>query len=418
MTVRRRVGALALAALVLLGAAIATAGPDAIPASGLGGGPGWVRGLYGDGLGVGGGALIWLERGALVAYAAVLLCAPALPSRWLWIAMSGLVAAFAASGPLLSLDVFSYASYARLEALHGLNPYEAVPADVPGDSALPFLIDNRDVSSAYGPLFTLVTLPLAQLGLGWAVFSLKAVAAASVLGTAGLAARLAVARGLDPRPAAALVALNPVVLVHVVGGGHNDALAALLMAAGASAAVAGAAAGGAAGLVAAVAIKASSAFLLPFALIQGWVRDRRLLVGIAVLGLLAAGAALLAFGPPLGSIWDVAAENQRRGTSLSLPSLLADELGAGRSAVRDLMRDLSLAACLVLLGGVWLRGWDWIRAGAWAGFLLLAGSNYLPPWYLILPLPLVAVSRDRSLVVASVLLTALLLRQQVPGLGA
>lgn len=418
MTVRRRVGALALAALVLLGAAIAAAGPDAIPAAGLDGGPAWVRGLYGDGLGIGGGALIWLERGALVAYAAVLLCAAALPFRWLWIAMAGLVLLFAASGPLLSLDVFSYVSYARLEALHGLNPYEAVPADVPGDATLPFLVDNRDVSSAYGPLFTLITLPLAHLGLAWAVFSLKAIAAASVLGAAAVAARLAVARGLDPRPAAALVALNPIVLVHVVGGGHNDAPAALLLAAGTSAAVAGMGAGGAAGLVGAVAVKASAAFLLPFAAVEGWVRDRRLLAGIAIIGLLAAGAALLAFGSPLGSIWDVAADNQRRGTSLSLPSLLADVLGVGRPAIRDLMRDLSLAGCLILLGGVWLRGWDWIRAGAWAGFLLLAGSNYLPPWYLVLPLPLVAVSRDRTLVVASVLLTGLLLRQQVPGLGA
>ena len=35
--------------------------------------------------------------------------------------------------PLLSLDVFSYISYARLGAGEGLNPYDAVPADLVGD---------------------------------------------------------------------------------------------------------------------------------------------------------------------------------------------------------------------------------------------------------------------------------------------
>ncbi len=35
-------------------------------------------------------------------------------------------------------------------------------------------------------------------------------------------------RGVDPLRAAAFVALNPLVLVHVVGGAHNDALAMLL----------------------------------------------------------------------------------------------------------------------------------------------------------------------------------------------
>ncbi len=61
---------------------------------------------------------------------------------------------------------------------------------------------------------------------------LKAVSALSVLGIAALVARLAAVRGIAPAPAAALVALNPLVLVHVIGGPHNDGLMALAMLAG------------------------------------------------------------------------------------------------------------------------------------------------------------------------------------------
>ena len=42
-----------------------------------------------------------------------------------------MVAVFALAPPLLSLDVFSYVSYARLEAEHGLNPYDYPPSAVP-----------------------------------------------------------------------------------------------------------------------------------------------------------------------------------------------------------------------------------------------------------------------------------------------
>ncbi len=58
--------------------------------------------------------------------------------------------------------------------------------------------------------------------------ALKALAALSVLAIAALVARIAAWRGVEPLRAAAFVALNPLVLVHVVGGAHNDALTMLL----------------------------------------------------------------------------------------------------------------------------------------------------------------------------------------------
>ena len=326
MTARTWVGGIALAALALLGVAMAAAGPDASPAEGY-------EGAYGGGLGIDGGAYIHLERVALLAYAIVIACATALPRRLIWAASGLLVLAFAIAPPLLSLDLFSYVSYARLDELGGLNPYEAVPADLPGDAALPYVLDNRDVVSAYGPLFTLVTLPLAHLGVGAAVYSLKALAAVSVLATALLVARLAVARGLDSRPALALIALNPLVLVHVVGGGHNDALMALALTLGLAGALGGRELAGGVGLVAAAGIKASAAVAIPFAAVAGFVESRRrLLAGLAAGAVAVAGLALIAFGSAADAALDVADSNQARGTSSSVPSAIADWLGVGLAA--------------------------------------------------------------------------------------
>ena len=84
-----------------------------------------------------------------------------------------------------------------------------------------------------------------------------------MLGLAALVARLAAWRGVDPLRAAAFVALNPLVLVHVVGGAHNDGLTMLLAMLGVAAVLARREASGGAALVAAAAIKASAALRRP-----------------------------------------------------------------------------------------------------------------------------------------------------------
>src|SRR6476659_1912101 len=162
-----------------------------------------------------------------IAYLAVLFAAPTLGRRIVWGAIVALVVAFLLTPPLLSHDIYSYIDYARLGAVHGLDPYVHPPVAAPGDPAFAH-VTWPHTTSAYGPLFTLATYPLAWLPVSAAVWALKVVAAASVLGIAAICARLAPLRGVDPLRAAAFVALNPLVLVHVVGGGHNDALAMLL----------------------------------------------------------------------------------------------------------------------------------------------------------------------------------------------
>ncbi|HYP55009.1 MAG TPA: polyprenol phosphomannose-dependent alpha 1,6 mannosyltransferase MptB, partial [Solirubrobacterales bacterium] len=208
-------------------------------------------------------ALMWAGFAAYLGFAAA---APKLGRGVVWTAIVACVAGFAAAPVLLSHDVYSYVDYARLGVVHGLDPYVHPPAAAPADPVYP-RVEWTEATSAYGPLFTVLTYPLAWLPVDVAVAALKALAAASVLALATLVGRLAPARGLDPLRAAAFVALNPLVLVHVVGGAHNDGLAVLAAVLGVAALLAAREAAAGAALVAAVAVKASTAVVAPFALL-------------------------------------------------------------------------------------------------------------------------------------------------------
>lgn len=412
MSVRscRRIGLSGLVALAAAAVPLAAPGPELVPGA-VGGGPGWVRGLYGEGLDVSAGAyygLLWLALGG---YLAVVFGARALPARLVWGAIVALVAAFALAPPLLSQDVFSYISYARLGVEHDLNPYAATPADVPSDPS--FAHVGWPVSvSAYGPLFTLATYPLGGLGLAEALWILKATAALAVLGLAAFVARMAAARGLDSATAAAFVALNPLVLVHVVGGAHNDALMMLLLAAGCAAMLVAAERSAAAAVVAATAVKVSAAFIAPFAL-AGALRRRRALAAAAGAALAVALLSAAVFGADAFEALGLAGENQSLRTYYSLPSSLSRLLGIDSDIVRVVT--LILYGLLVLWLLRWtLRGGDWLRAAGWAGLGLLLASAWLLPWYLLWALPLAALARDRGLMLALCVLSAWELGVRVP----
>ena len=133
--------------------------------------------------------------------------------------MIAIVGVFALAPPLLSLDVFSYVSYARLEAQHGLNPYDFPPAAVPSDPAVPFVADFRDAGQRLRPGVHAAD-PAARL----ARRRRRGLVAEGDRGRERARDRRRSRRGrrrrgLGPAAAAALVALNPLVLVHVVGGG-------------------------------------------------------------------------------------------------------------------------------------------------------------------------------------------------------
>jgi alpha-1,6-mannosyltransferase len=362
-----------------------------------------------------------------LAYLGVLAAAPRLGRKVVWGAIVVSVGGFAVAPVLLSHDVYSYVDYARLGVLHGLDPYVHPPLAAPADPAFA-QVTWTEATSAYGPLFTLLTYPLAWIPVGAAVAVLKAVAAASVLGIAVLVSRLAVERGLDPLRAAAFVALNPLVLVHVVGGAHNDGLTMLLAMLAVAALLSRREFSGGAALVAAVATKASAAFLAPFALLACLPTSPtgrkplhltafRPVGGFLVGGALAAAAIALAAWLAFGWDWlngfGLAGENQDRTSHMSIPVTTARLTGLDPDAVRLAAALLFAAAVTYLLAWTW-RGGDWIRASAWTALALLLATSWLLPWYLIWPLPLVAICKDRPLQLLTLSLTAYQLGARIP----
>ncbi len=358
--------------------------------------------------------LIWA---GFLAYLGVLWWAPALGARVVWGLIGVFVLAAAVCPVLLSHDVYSYVDYARLGVRHGLDPYLTRPDAVPGDPAFAH-VTWTEAKSVYGPLFTLLTYPLAWLSVGAAVAVLKAVAALSVLGLAALVARLAAWRGVDPLRAAAFVALNPLVVVHVVGGAHNDGLMMLLATLAVVAVVARREAAGGAALVVAVAVKLAAAFVAPFALVEtarpgSGLSPRRLLAGAGLAALAVALAAYLAFGWDWTGALGLAGENQGRTSHMSIPITFSRLTGLDPGAARAAAVLLYVAALAYLLVWTW-RGGDWVRAAAWAGLGLLLATSWLLPWYLVWALPLAAVSRDRALVLLTLALTAYQLGARIP----
>jgi hypothetical protein len=406
----RALGLAGLAGLLAAAIPLAAPGPGLVPAA-TGGGPGWLLGPYGGGLGVGAGAYYALLWVAFVAYLCVLIAAPALGRRAIAGAGALLIVTFALAPPLLSQDVFSYIAYARLGVLHGLNPYTHSPIDAAGDPVFAHVGWIKS-SSSYGPLFTLATYPVAWLSVPAALWTLKAVAAASVLALALLVARLAPARGIDAGRCFAIVALNPLVLVHVVGGAHNDATMMLVAVAGCAAVLALREATGGAAVLAAFGLKLSAAFVAPFALL-GSLRRHRFVAGAALAALATAAAALAAFGLHALDSVALVGENQEKVSKFSIPNLLSELLGIGTGPVRAVAA-VALAVLIVVLGRWVLRGGDWIRATGWAALGLLLASSWLLPWYIIWALPFAALSRDNRLLAAVLALTALQLVARIP----
>jgi Glycosyltransferase family 87 len=371
--------------------------------------------------------LMWV---GFAAYLGALVAAPRLGGRVVWAAILVLVAGFALAPVLLSHDVYSYVDYARLGVVHGLDPYVHPPAAAPADPVYRD-VEWTEATSAYGPLFTLLTYPLAWLPVGAAVAALKALAAGSVLALAVLVARLAPARGVDPLRAATFVALNPLVLIHVVGGAHNDGLAMLAAMLSVAAILAAREASAGAALVAAVAIKASTAVVAPFALLSAIRPDPstptgrkrtsgdrirpigRLVFGAALAALVLALAAWLAFGWDWLSAFALAGENQNRTSHLSIPITLARLTGLDAEPVRTAAWALYGLAVVALLLWTW-RGGDWLRAASWATLGLLLATSWLLPWYLVWALPLAALSRDRAAQLLTLALTAYQLGARIP----
>jgi alpha-1,6-mannosyltransferase len=429
-TARTGSGRAALAALVALCllyvalAAVPAADGSNLVLATAGGSPDWLLGplrvVGGDWTdGSLGGPLfycgLWL---ALALWAAVVVSAGRVSPRAAIVALAATHALFLMAPPLLSQDVFSYISYARLGVEHDLNPYEHAPVDAPEDAAYPYA-GSKTATSAYGPVFTLLTYPLAGLGVPTAFWILKLAAALASLALAAVVWRTAERLGRDPRAPALFVGLNPLTLVHVVGGAHNEAYVVLATMVGVLAWVTGRAVAAGAVTTLGAGIKASAGLVVPFLLVAG--PARRVLGGVAAGGVAILVAAFAGFGADALDALGLLSDNQERTSRWSFPYKTAELLGVilpgdrldYRDAVRAMYAVAFAGVALWLLARTW-RGDDPIRMAGWATFALLIASAWLVPWYALWLLPLAALAADRRLELATAALCAWMLVIAVP----
>jgi alpha-1,6-mannosyltransferase len=392
-------------------AAGAAARPTALVPARSGGWPDWLSGpLHGLDIAIGRGGFQTYTLVLCASYLAVLACARGLPLRAICAAILAAHVIVVLGPPLISQDVFGYLGYARLGALHGLDPYTHLTAEAPTDPVFPFL-GWPFKHSPYGPLFTLASYATAPLGVAGALWTFKALAVLCSLASVALIARASARLGGSAAWSAAFVGLNPVLLELAVGGAHNDTLLMLALAA-ALALTAGAEPrlrSGVSALVAGIGIKVSAGLSLLFLLLapaRGSER-LRLAASAAVSFALLAIVALAGFGSHALGFLGAIGEQQQLVASHSIPAETARLVGL--SGTPTWWRQLFGAAfVLALVYALWrtARGADWRTAAGWATLALLSSTAWLLPWYAIWALPLAAVSGDRRLRAATLVVCA------------
>lgn len=128
--------------------------------------------------------------------------------------------------PLFSRDVYAYAGQGNL-VVGGIDPYTYGPGALVGKWA--FGVDDtwRFTPSPYGPVWLWLSgqcVALSHNHVVPAVMMLRGLAVLGLLMVAWALPRLARAHGVLPQRALWLGLANPFVLVHGIGGAHNDAL--------------------------------------------------------------------------------------------------------------------------------------------------------------------------------------------------
>jgi alpha-1,6-mannosyltransferase len=397
--------------------------------------PGWMAGPLGGlwpGLPRNGTLLRYLFTAGLIAmYGCYLIALAHLPAmrggaRWLLLTVLAVHAIFLLSPPISLTDVFNYINYGRMEVVHHLNPYTSFPILEPHSDPSYSLSNWHQLTSPYGPLFTLFTFALVPLGVPASFWTIKLVLMLTSLGLLFLVWRCALLLRVDPIRAVVLVGLNPIVIVWGLGGDHNDFLTVfamvlgfyLLLLARERERTAALLVGAGAAFVAAAALKASAGILLPIVLVALLRTPRRLLqvlVGMILAGAIVGVASLIAFGlhiPDLGT-------QSRLVTPISIPNLIGLAIGAGgETETLHVILSLGLIAFVcVCCWRVWRGGWDLITACGWATVALLVALGWVLPWYVMWLLPLAALSRSRWLRRTALVLGAYLIVAWAPASG-
>ncbi len=317
--------------------------------------------------------------------------------------------------PTGSRDIYSYACQGALVAA-GHSPY------VEGVSALPCpWLESvspiwRDTPAPYGPLFLMLAGVAARLGsLTAAIVFIRLMAVGGVALIAGALSVLARRLGVPVDRALWLVLACPLVVVHLVGGAHNDAITVGLLTAG-FAVLAGrperqrllVLGGLLIGL--AISIKTTVGVVLPFGALLAcggppMPSARVLLRRGGTVVVTAVGTLLgLSYASGFGLGWLTALSHAGDSVVWTSPptavGLTIHYLGSGLGLPRHMetgTRPIALALLPITLAAILWLFRDRNRLHG-AGVALLAVIFLAPidqPWYLVWPLAMFAVTRAR-----------------------
>ncbi|MBV8429606.1 MAG: DUF2029 domain-containing protein [Solirubrobacterales bacterium] len=345
----------------------------------------------------------------LVPYFVALATARTLSLRTIVVALVALHVILLMSPPLQLTDMFNYLGYARLGALHGLNPYSHVIAAELHDPVYR-MGTWHNLRSPYGPLFTAITylLPLGSLAASyWFLKTLTVLASLAFLALVWQCAR---ALGRDPRYPLVFVGLNPIYLVYAVGGFHNDffmlvpALGSVALLLGRRDRAAGAA------LILAVGVKFTAILLLLFLLAAVWPERRRIrhiLEGTVAAAIPLIILSLALFGLALPNLQD----QSTLLSDFSIPNVVGLVLGSGGTPTLLRVFDVGLVIAVIVL--LRMKG-DWIARAGWATLALIVSLAWLMPWYVIWLAPLAALSTSQRLRRVTLALSLFLVLTFVP----
>ena len=358
----------------------------------------------------------WIELvvALFALYVLVLLLADVIRPAWAVAALVATHLLLVLGPPLWLSDVYNYLGFARLGVSHGLDPYAHTLGAIPSDPAATFATWHH-ISSPYGPLFTLLSYPLAPLGLATGTWVVKFVTATAALGSLALVWRLAQALDRPPVAVVLFVGLNPMWLIFEVGGAHNDAIGLLFVLGGALFVLHEREALGGAALAAAAAIKVSAGLALPFVWIAARRRGRTALGALAAAGVVLV-ACVIAFGGDVAGALDSFAGQAKLKSLRSVPGLVSQSI-LHRGTIPHQLEVICLVAfVLVALALFWLalRDGRWATNLGWATLALLLSVTWLMPWYAAWLLPFAAIGESRRLRDATLLLTLFLAVVRMP----
>lgn len=306
------------------------------------------------------------------------------------------------SAPLFTRDVFSYLAQGALP-LAGFDPYSVGPEVMGG-----VFTDNvhyfwQDTPAPYGPLFILYAKGIAWLAGDSIILGVLLMRIALLPGLFLLIKTVPeLSRRMGGRPALALwvVVANPVTVIHMVGGGHNDLLVMGLLSSAALAALRGRHPLGIVAATLAMAVKASAGLALPF-LVLVWAAN---LAGSRLTRTVRATAYGLGIFVPVFALCTlVAGVGLGWLPALSAPSMIVNWLslptGAGQFVhllvslvvsvpMQPFVDGGRLVGALILLGLAVHQWWASREGGPdalrRAGIVLLAAALLSPttlPWY-------------------------------------